>query len=903
MPSATLRRLIRNELKEVRTYGGKVNTLTRILALVCLVFLQTLPGCGGGSGGSPPPPPPPSNPVPAIVSLSPNSANEGGSALTLTITGYNFISSSSVLWNGSARTTTYTSGTQLEAQITAADIANSGSAQLSITNPAPGGGSSGAAEFIISPTSNPAPTVLSLNPSSVNAGSSELILTVNGSSFLPTSTIEWSGVALSTNYLSDAQLEAQIPASDLAAPGVADIVVLNPAPGGGVSTPLTFTINYQPMVVNQLANDMVWDATHQVIYLSVPSLASSNGNTVSALNPTTGTIQSSQFAGSEPDVLALSGDDQFLYAGVDGASSVQRFTLPNLLPDIKYSLGADPYYGPYFAADLQGAPALPHTAAVSRGVFGVSIVALGGMAIYDDATRRKTIANTSGQLYDSFQWGSDANIYAINSEVSSFDFYVLTVNSTGVTLDKDYQNEFSNFYVRMHYDSGTGLVYTDDGYVINPANGQHAGAFQASGYMVPDSSLNRAFFFGQIYGQPATTFAIESFDLTTFAPIAEIAIPNVRGNPLRFIRWGTTGLAFNDDAGFIYIINDSTLISGQVSQTMMNPRAVRLVQKNWTIRRSWMQERVKSKIRSNHTQHIRRQSANAQDSNPKPSLTGLSPSSVAAGEVGLSGFTLTVSGTNFVSLSTVEWNGSSRQTEFVSSTELQAQINFADVQTAGSASVAVETPSPGGGSSSTLTFTIAPYTSIPPIPSIIALNPNSAPAGSSGLLVDLSGYWLSNSDTVDWNGSPCTNTSQGFLAAQVNASDIATPGYAEVTVVTPDGIVSNAAEFQILYQPTAVNQSTNDMVWDPLNQVFYISVPSSANTHANQVCVLNPVTATILNCQAAGSEPDVLAISDDRQFLYVGEDGTGSVQRFTLPSLVPDISYSLGPIPRDTHTH
>jgi hypothetical protein len=75
----------------------------------------------------------------------------------------------------------------------------------------------------------------------------------------------------------------------------------------------------------------------------------------------------------------------------------------------------------------------------------------------------------------------------------------------------------------------------------------------------------------------------------------------------------------------------------------------------------------------------------------------------------------------------------------------------------------------------------------------------------------------------DWNGSPRTNTSQGFLAAQVNASDLTTPGYAEVTVVTPGGVVSNAAEFQILYQPTAVNQSTNDMVWDSLNQVFYIS--------------------------------------------------------------------------------
>jgi hypothetical protein len=95
-----------------------------------------------------------------------------------------------------------------------------------------------------------------------------------------------------------------------------------------------------------------------------------------------------------------------------------------------------------------------------------------------------------------------------------------------------------------------------------------------------------------------------------------------------------------------------------------------------------------------------------------------------------------------------------------------------------------------------------------------------------------------------------------------------------------------------LYQPLTVNQSTNDVAWDPLNQVFYISVPSSASTNANQVCVLS-TTGAITNCQP-GSEPDVLAISDDSQFLYVGMDGTSSVQRFILPGLTPDISYSLG---------
>jgi hypothetical protein len=782
----------------------------------------------------------------------------------------------------------------VQAQITAADIVSSGSAALSVMNPTPGGGNSGSAQFTISPASNPAPTVLSLNPSSVSAGSPEFILTLNGSNFIPASIIEWNGAALSTNYLSDTQLEAQVPASDLADPGVAEVAVLNPAPGGGGSAPQVFAINYEPMIVNQFANDLVWDATHQLIYLSVPSVASSNGNTVVALNPISGSIQSSQFAGSEPDMLAISDNNQFLYAALDGSSSVQRFTLPDLLSDINYSLGADPRYGPYYGLDLQVAPALPHTTAVSRGTFLVSPAALGGMAIYDDSIRRPTVADSPGPLYDSLQWGSDTAIYAINNESTSFDFYVLKANSNGVTLSKDYQSEFSTFYVRMHYDAGTGFVYTDDGYVINPANGQLAGAFQAAGYVVPDSTLNRAFFFGQTQPQFGTAnFTIESFNLTTFAPIAEIVIPNVRGNPLRFIRWGTSGLAFNDDAGFIYIINNSAFVGAGTALTKTFQRALSPIQKSWSTWKFRLQEKIKPEVRQNHPQPIRRQSSSSQESNPLPAITALSPSTVAAGEIGLNGFTLTVTGTNFVSLSTIEWNGSPRQTEFVSSTELQAQINFADVQTAGFATINVVTPSPGGGASNALTFKVVSQTSTPQVPSIISLYPNSVAAGNAGFTLQVNGSWLTDSDVVEWNGSPRPTSSVGGLQAQISAADVASAGYAQVTVLTTGGVISNAAEFQTLYQPTAVHQSTNDMVWDPLNQIFYVSVPSSASTHANQVCVLSPATLTITNCQS-GNEPNVIAISDDSQFLYVGMDGTSSVQRFILPGLTPDINYSLG---------
>jgi YD repeat-containing protein len=66
------------------------------------------------------------------------------------VTGTNFISSSVVRWNGGDRTTTFVSGTELQAQIAAADIAAAGTASVTVVNPAPGGGASNAGTFTIS---------------------------------------------------------------------------------------------------------------------------------------------------------------------------------------------------------------------------------------------------------------------------------------------------------------------------------------------------------------------------------------------------------------------------------------------------------------------------------------------------------------------------------------------------------------------------------------------------------------------------------------------------------------------------------------------------------------------------------------------------------------------------------
>src|SRR5207249_5307160 len=63
------------------------------------------------------------NAAPTISSLSPTCATAGGPQFTLTVNGTNFVSGSTVNWNGSPLTTTFVSSTKLTATVPASLIA------------------------------------------------------------------------------------------------------------------------------------------------------------------------------------------------------------------------------------------------------------------------------------------------------------------------------------------------------------------------------------------------------------------------------------------------------------------------------------------------------------------------------------------------------------------------------------------------------------------------------------------------------------------------------------------------------------------------------------------------------------------------------------------------------------
>ncbi|HKV06048.1 MAG TPA: IPT/TIG domain-containing protein [Candidatus Acidoferrales bacterium] len=181
----------------------------------------------------------PNNPKPSASSISPTSATPKGADFQLTVNGSGFAASSVVEWNSAPRATAFVSASQLVALIPAADIAAPGTANVSVTTPAPGGGTSSSVSFTIQ---NPKPAISSLSPSSATHGGASFTLTVVGTDFVQTSVVQWNGTALATTFLSGTELEAQVPASDIASAGSATVTVMNPMPGGGTSAGSMFTI-------------------------------------------------------------------------------------------------------------------------------------------------------------------------------------------------------------------------------------------------------------------------------------------------------------------------------------------------------------------------------------------------------------------------------------------------------------------------------------------------------------------------------------------------------------------------------------------------------------------------------------------------------------------------------------
>ncbi len=452
--------------------------------------------------------------------------------------------------------------------------------------------------------------------------------------------------------------------------------------GGGGNNP-TATTNL--VIINTPVNEMVWDSTYGKIYATLPS-TDTNGNSIVAIDPAKGIMGTPQPAGSEPDHLALSSNDSFLYVSLDGTGQIKRFTLPDLTLDssLNITLPYSNFFGQQVALALAVAPGQPHTFVTVAGDYAVSSPDTAGTFIYDDSTPRTNsiapTANTSG-----FAWGSDTILYSNNAYSSGSDLYIISVNASGLTLTSDYGYMVPTNYAKIHFDQASGYIYTDAGRVVDPGTASVVGTFNTSllyGFPTTQCALDSqhgvVFFLGQTYAQyhAGAGATIEAFDMNTYKLLNILTVPESTGTPFGLVRWGNAGLAFHTSAnGFVYLPQSGPvyLVDGSFVNSSSSP--------DFTTGTALV---------------------------TLPTLASISPQSAAAGAANT---TLTVTGTNFTSDAYVMWNGTSLQTTVSSKTQLQATIPSTDLATSGSAIISVSDTTAGISTPTSLTFTILPSSS------------------------------------------------------------------------------------------------------------------------------------------------------------------------------------------------
>jgi hypothetical protein len=183
------------------------------------------------------------NPVPVVTALAPATAIVG-SGVRLTLTGTGFVRCGG-LWSSASRSNRTVSASTLGAH----HGRRHGDAGLTtVRNPEPGGGTSGATSFYVL---NPVPVLTELAPASMRwvPDTIPLVgaqLTVQGTGFVAGSVVRLAGVDRATFRDSSTSLRALISTADLARPGLLDVMVINPAPGGGESAVRQFVVSIEP---------------------------------------------------------------------------------------------------------------------------------------------------------------------------------------------------------------------------------------------------------------------------------------------------------------------------------------------------------------------------------------------------------------------------------------------------------------------------------------------------------------------------------------------------------------------------------------------------------------------------------------------------------------------------------
>lgn len=179
-------------------------------------------------------------------------------------------------------------------------------------------------------------------------------------------------------------------------------------------------------------NAMVYDATRQRYYASVPGSVAGNGNRIASIAASTGAVGYSAAAvGSEPSALALAADGSALYVGLNGSGEVLKLNLPGFTEAWRVRLPIDSFFGQLLTERIAVSPVAADVVAVSTMRPGVSprhggVVLIRGGVLQPTRTQEHTGSNLIA--FD----GNGQFVYGFNNETTEFGLRRIAVLPDGL---------------------------------------------------------------------------------------------------------------------------------------------------------------------------------------------------------------------------------------------------------------------------------------------------------------------------------------------------------------------------------------------------------------------------------------------------------------------------------------
>jgi len=392
------------------------------------------------------------------------------------------------------------------------------------------------------------------NPSSLQVGQSpyaETVLVNNGVPYLLTHNPTYG--AMITEY--DAQTYLETAASAINISSSDDETSLVPCGNGCfafieitggpnlttsvvISTaPLTPVATTAPTLANLEPNHILWNASTQVLYASIPGVAGPWGNSVAEINPSTQAIENSIFVGSDPDVLALSADGAYLYVGLDGSASIARVNLATNAVDLTFFLGLEPVAGgTTLPASISVSPSDSTTVAVARlNPFFQPEDEI--VTIYQQGV---TLPNTTNDGTTVAFCNSGSVLYGLDGQ-NSGAFFTMSVDGTGVQQTGVAEGLIGGRAANILCDAN--VIYASSGYAVDPLTNTQLGIF--SGLITPaavavDDANQKVFF---IDNDLSIQVSIVAFDQTSYLQTGTLAVTAATNPAHDLVRWGTNGFA------------------------------------------------------------------------------------------------------------------------------------------------------------------------------------------------------------------------------------------------------------------------------------------------------------------------------------------------------------------------